>query len=210
MDETTAVADGQSAGALTAAEVLYDHVMPDNQVQSIEAQMSNNGQPAAGNGGAAPATQAVNPTEYQLTLPDGYTATEAELQLFKDAARDMVLSNDQANALLKMHAEKVEQSVNQAMEQIGLEWAAQSKSDPEIGGARLHEHVRAADQVIKRFGGDKLREVLTQTRLGDHPEIIRFLSKIGMAMGEGAYNRGVDTPKAEEKSAADVLFDFGK
>ena len=47
---------------------------------------------------------------------------------------------------------------------------------------------------------------MESTGLGNHPALVRFISKVGAAMGEGAVIPAT-TPSAPRKSNADVFYD---
>jgi hypothetical protein len=61
-------------------------------------------------------------------------------------------------------------------------WADAAQSDPEIGGAAFQRELDYAHQALKVYGTPELHEALESTGLGNHPELIRLLSKIGRSL----------------------------
>ena len=64
-------------------------------------------------------------------------------------------------------------------------WIDQCKNDPELGGTQFHRNLRLAKQAVHRLGGHKLRQVLEQSGMGSHPEIVRAFLRAGHAMNNG-------------------------
>ncbi len=60
-------------------------------------------------------------------------------------------------------------------------WAERARLDPEFGRNAFPAALYTARQAVERFGGERLRQVLDDTELGSHPEIIRTFWKIGKA-----------------------------
>src|SRR5437867_4372438 len=65
-------------------------------------------------------------------------------------------------------------------------WAEQVKTDKELGGLKLQETQRNLGRVMDRFApkDSAFRKLLDATGYGNHPEFVRFVSKIGQAMAE--------------------------
>lgn len=61
-------------------------------------------------------------------------------------------------------------------------WADLARNDPEYGGANFDANLKKAKNLIYRFGGQKLRQTLNETGMGDHPELLRFVWKLAMEM----------------------------
>jgi hypothetical protein len=60
-------------------------------------------------------------------------------------------------------------------------WPELTMKDEEFGGSNFPENLAIARELILDFGTPELRELLQITCLGDHPEIIRLLVRIGKA-----------------------------
>ena len=64
------------------------------------------------------------------------------------------------------------------------QWVHRSMTDSEFGGPRFEHNLRIAKKAVDHLGGRKLREVLEQSGLGSHPEIVRAFWKVGRAMAQ--------------------------
>lgn len=185
--------------------------------------------PAPGDGAAAPAAPAdtttattekpgeqkpVVPDKYDLKLPDGLKAPEgvdvnAYLERTAATARELGLSNEKANALLKHDIEttsKYAEGVQAQHVQNVNAWMGQVKADKEVGGDAFDANAELAKRVIGRFGTDAFKEALNKTGLGNHPELVRFVVRIGKTMSEDQLVVPGSTGGAASKDAATMLY----
>jgi hypothetical protein len=65
-------------------------------------------------------------------------------------------------------------------------WAERSRADPEIGG---DEALQVARSMVSEFGEPSLKRTLDQTGLGNHPEVIRLLTRAGKALQKARSGR---------------------
>ena len=149
------------------------------------------------------------PESYEdFTLPEGLEPDEARSEEFKGVAKDLKLTQEQAQGLVDyalVAEQKAAKSQVDAWEATQEQWRSDTKTDEEIGGEKLKETKANVSQAVGHFGNDGFKELLNITGVGDHVEMVRFLNKIGALMKEGALNvdnSEVDTPKPPEK----VLF----
>lgn len=139
-----------------------------------------------------------------FTLPDGFQADEELTNEFTPVANELGLSQKGAQKLVDHYA-KIEQKKLERWGGHLKELKALAQKDPEIGGARYPAAVAAGRSVISKFGTPGLRKLMNDYGVGAHPEMIRFMAKIGAAMGEtptptsGEGGQGVrkDTPLHE-------------
>lgn len=125
--------------------------------------------------------------KYALKMPDGIEVDQAMLDQFSPTFKELGLTTKQAQVL----ADKFIEAQNQRGEAQAQSWAKtigdwvdQAKADPEIGGAKWDDTVKNASGVVKRFGNDGFREYLNASGAGNHPEMIRFMAKVGAMIGE--------------------------
>lgn len=127
------------------------------------------------------------PEKYDLKVPEDSELSDEHVEKVAAYAKAQGLSNEQAQALLDRDAEQIELFKEQQIETIGTlskEWLAQSKKDKEFGGEAFKENAELAFRVIDRFGTPALKKAMNQTGLGNHPELVRFIVRIGKSMGE--------------------------
>ena len=129
------------------------------------------------------------PERYEWTLPDGVQSLDGHLlNRFEPVARQLNLTNDQANRLLALYATELlpsliarhRQSVNGQRQQ----WFDQIRQDPELGGFHLDANAKIAQRAAADFGSPELMALLNETGLGNHPAVFRCFLNIGRAMCE--------------------------
>ena len=149
-----------------------------------------------------PAASAV-PEVYEIALEDGQALDAEALEVVDPILRELGLNNDQANKLAKawpglqekMAARFAAQSEGAQiteLNRLSTEWEGLSIADPEIGGAPevMAPKMALAAKARDKFASPELKQLLTATRLGNHPEVIRLFHKVGLAISESTFVRG--------------------
>jgi hypothetical protein len=147
-------------------------------------------------------------------LPDGVQVDEALLTKFNATAKELGLTQAQAQKLVDLQAETAaagetgrEEFLAQALKAQSDAWVNEIKSDPELGGAKFDATVSTAVKAISTFFGDDFRQLLNDSGIGNNPALIRGMHKIGLAISEDKLViPGSDASATEEPSAAKTLF----
>lgn len=196
------LADGASAAA--AAKATDTKAEGDANAETNKA--------AAGDKGADTKDKAADPDkpiEYtDFTLPEGVEVDQTTLGEAKTLLAGMKLPQEQAQKLVDFYAGKLKASGEaQANNWVKLneKWVSDFKADKEIGGDRVQETVAAAVRAMDRFGTPGLREALIMTGAGNHPEVIRFVARVGKATAEDRFHVAGGA-SAGTSSAAEVLY----
>lgn len=122
-------------------------------------------------------------------MPEGYEIDEAGNNDLTEIAKDLNLSQASAQKLVdKVVA--LRQRDAEKLEAVHTSWVDQSKADKEFGGDKLNESLSLAQKALKEFGTPELGELLTGARLGNHPEIIRLLSRVGKSVSDAPIING--------------------
>lgn len=146
------------------------------------------------------------PEKYEFTAGEGVELDTEALKDFEPVARDLNLTNEQAQKLVDAYPRilaGVQQRQAEAWQAQTEQWAADVKADKEIGGDKLTANLSAAQRALDLFGGPVLKEYLNTTGLGNHPELVKTFVKIGKAMSEDGM---VDGSNQGQRSAAEVLY----
>lgn len=131
------------------------------------------------------------PEEYaDFQLPDG-VQLDAELTSdLKAVAKELNLTQEQAQKLADLAASKTQGIGQRQMDSIKAaqaEWTESAKSDKEFGGTNLNENLGIAKKALDTFGTPELRTLLNDSGLGNHPEIIRAFYRAGKAISEDRF-----------------------
>jgi hypothetical protein len=147
------------------------------------------------------------PEKYEFQAAEGQELDSAALEQFEPIARELNLSNEQAQKMVDLYGTKilpmVQQQQAEAWQKTTEQWAADVKADKEIGGDKLTTNLSAAQRALDLFGTPELKEYLEVTGLGNHPDLVKTFVKIGKAMSEDGM---VDGSNQGQRSAAEVLY----
>jgi ribosome-binding protein aMBF1 (putative translation factor) len=125
----------------------------------------------------------------ELKLSEGSMLTQDDLTKISDYASKKGLSQEEATALLsekendlKRGAESHEKKQQELLEVENKKWVESCKADTEIGGDKYAESAELAKRVVDKFGTPELKKGLDESGLGNFPEFVRLMSRIGRAM----------------------------
>lgn len=147
------------------------------------------------------------PEKYEFKAPEGVKLDEAVLGEFTPLAKEMGLTQENAQKLVDLYA-KVQaansEASTKAWADLQAEWTNKTKTDKEFGGEKLMENVSIAKKAIEAFGTPELSEALTVTGVGNHPEFVRFFYKVGKEIGNDKLSFGKAGGQAPDP--AKILF----
>lgn len=137
-----------------------------------------------------------------FTLPDGVELKGETAEAFKGLAKELNLTQDQAQKLADLGAKQAQEGISRQTEMLkaaNAEWTAQSQADKEFGGESLHQNLSIARKAMDTFATPELRNLLTESGLGNHPEVIRMFYRTGKAISEDGFvgGRGTRGPKSD-------------
>jgi hypothetical protein len=132
------------------------------------------------------------PEKYEFTVPEGMELDQEALAQFDPIARELNLTNEQAQKLADIYAQRMTATVQNQTKQWNdtlATWVTDMKSDREIGGEQFDTSVRHAQSAITKFGTPELKSALDTYGMGNHPELVRVFARIGKAMAEDTFVR---------------------
>lgn len=153
------------------------------------------------------------PLVYEFTYPENFTPSEKEVSEFTDLLRAHNAPPELGQKLVEFYAQetaRVDQASREVWDRTQIEWQDKVRTDPEIGGAKFDSTMRNCGRVMDEFGSPALREVLTATGAGNHPEVIRFVNKVAEILGEGKPVLGNAAPAGPPPSRADRRYNRQK
>lgn len=140
-------------------------------------------------------------------LPEGMELNEAvnaeATELFKESG----LSQEQAQKFVTLFADKIQASVDaqaESFSQLMDDWQTSSKNDKEFGGDKFDENIGIAMAALDKFGTPELKEFLQAHGAGNHPEMIRFMVKVGRLTKEDTLDSG--NASQDKKDHASLLY----
>ena len=147
-------------------------------------------------------------TYADFTLPDEMDINQPLLDAALPTFKELGLSQIQAQKLIDTYSGQIQadaKASSDSYNQITKDWVDEAKNDKEIGGENFDENVGLAKRAIDKYGTPKLVEVLNQTGLGNHPEFIRLLTRVGKLIAEDDPG-GDQAPPKTDLTPAEILY----
>lgn len=154
------------------------------------------------------AQAAPEPVEYTFEAPEGVTFDEEVLGEFKEHAKTLGLDQENAQKLAGLGVKLQQKWADQqqkAMETTRQQWVEQANADKEFGGEKMAENLSVAKKALDTFGTPELRQLLNDSGLGNHPEIIRAFYRAGKQISQDRFVGGGNGPTGSVDPAK-VLF----
>jgi len=154
------------------------------------------------------------PEQYEtFTMPEGVTIDPEVNTELQALAKDLNLTQKDAQRLADLGAKQAQRFItNQTaqLEALGEEWGNAARADKTLGGEKFDENLAIAKKAIEQFGTPELRAMLDASKLGMHPEVIRFCHKIGTLISDDKFVSGnrqaTDAGLPLEERAATKLY----
>lgn len=148
------------------------------------------------------------PEAYEFQPIEGAALAPEMLERFSGVAKELNLSQDAAQKVLDEMAPAIQAHQAAQIEAITKGWAEQSTGDKEFGGEKLQENLAVSKKALDTFGTPELRQLLNESGLGNHPEVIRFMYRAGKAIGEDKFLAG--GPANQSKQSAVDMYPASK
>lgn len=169
-----------------------------------------------GEGDAAADVSDVVPDKYDLSAGEGVALDTDALAIAEPIFRELGLSNDKAQKLTDAYAqivgkvtERVQGDQSALIAEQRKAWAAEAQADEEIGGKHWQDSISASAKALDALGapaGSPFRQLLDDSGLGNHPEMIRMFVKIGKAVGEDPSFIDTSSRTPAKRDSSDILY----
>lgn len=147
------------------------------------------------------------PEKYDFKAGEGVELDQEALKDFEPVARELNLTNEQAQKLVDAYSTKilplVQKQQAEAWQKQTEGWAEAVKADKDIGGANLTSSISSAQRALEIFGDADLKQYLNETGLGNHPALVKAFVKVGKAMSEDKVVTG-----GHESGGSDLISAF--
>lgn len=142
----------------------------------------------------------VIPEKYELKFGEK-DADAAQVEAFTPLAKELGLTNEQAQKLASFHQTQVEALLGQqttaqseAWTTLQNQWRTDARADKEYGhlagGKTFDENGALIAKGLAAFGTPALNKALIDSGMGNHPEIARFMYRVGKAVAEDTMRVG--------------------
>ena len=150
------------------------------------------------------------PGEYaEFTIPEGQELDKGAMDTFKPIAKELGLTQEQAQKLVDVYSGSTADASKVMMEQIDAlheSWIQEVRNDKELGGVKFDETLATARTFLNGYGDEQLTQVLNESGLGNHPAVVKLFYKLGRSMAEDNVNIGAIRNAEGEVSLAKRMF----
>ncbi|MFZ5692448.1 MAG: hypothetical protein ACOY5F_14460 [Pseudomonadota bacterium] len=161
--------------------------------------------------------------KYTLTMPEGVQVDQELIDALGPEFKEIGLTGKQAQKLAdtftkiqtdraKAYADKPEGQWSMSsyayFQKNGTpdKWADTAKADKDIGGTKWDGTVNTAVRAVNTLGTPGLKEYFEASGAGNHPEVIRFMAKVGAMIKEDNPADGGAGGSGKPVDAAHMLF----
>lgn len=138
--------------------------------------------------------------DYSIDYPEGHEVFNDVKTSFEDLVKTVGLNKEQAQKLVELGMNQSQQIIAAQDAKKAAEvaqWEASTKADKELGGDRLTETLSVAGKALEQFTTPEFKQLLNQTGIGNHPEMIRMFYKIGQSISEDNLVNGHNSNRQE-------------
>ncbi|EMT2447103.1 hypothetical protein WMF02_002102 [Acinetobacter baumannii] len=149
-------------------------------------------------GGEQPPADNPTPIEYtDFTMPEGYELHGDDAKVLQELGQQFQMPQEAVQKLVDLGVQLQQRQVAQ-QQQMVRSWIDSAKSDPEYGGEKLKDNLLTAQRAFSLPRGDKISKILYSSGLGNHPDVIGFMTEVGkllqsdnMVHGQGSNTSNV-------------------
>lgn len=141
--------------------------------------------------------------KYEFTLPEGMEPDSAATEEFVAIAKELKLPKEAAQKVVDL-AVKREQAKAAEFVKTVQGWEESVKADKDLGGDKLPETLAVCRKAID-LGPPELRDLLSTTKMGSHPAVVKWAYAVGKALSEDKHVPG-GSGATGERTAAQVLY----
>lgn len=158
----------------------------------------------------APAAEKLADEPFSVKAPEGSEAYQADFDKFSGDMDGWLKANPNASARealaeaasrqARLVGESQAQALAQRDQQISA-WGDELKADKDFGGEAFDKNVATAIKGLEAVGSPELRQMLDQTGLGSHPEIVRAFKKVGELVADAPFATGAQPAQSASPAA---------
>lgn len=126
-------------------------------------------------------------TYADFDLPEGMSLDETALSEATPLFKELGLTQEQSQKVIDLYSKQIQAgSQNQVdtFNQLMDDWRTQSQNDKEFGGDKFDENIKIAQNAIGKYGTPELKQLLEEHGVGNHPEVVRFMVRVGRTLKE--------------------------
>lgn len=186
-----------------------DDTSAGQQQPADDAQASNEPAPTEGTGETSQTVEGAPESYESFTMPEGVQMNDELLGEFSQLAKDANLPQDKAQSMVELGAKMAkgfESKAQESLENLKTEFADSLAKDPDLGGENMDANLAVAQRAINAYGSKDLNDMLVESGLNKHPELVRFFHAVGKTIAEDTNVDGSVQTTSSGKSLAERMY----
>lgn len=118
---------------------------------------------------------------YELKAAEDSPVTDEDLAAIAEFAKANAISKEAAQKLVEDREKAIaayQARQLEAHEALSKSWVTEIRRDKEVGGVNLGKNTVLVRRLVEQYGPEGFKDSLNQTRLGNHPLLFKFLSRL--------------------------------
>ena len=141
---------------------------------------------------------------YEFVMPEGIEPDAKATEEFVAIAKELKLPKEGAQKLVDLAIARDKAQAEAFVAQV-QEWETTVKADKELGGDKLPETLAVCQKAIA-LGPPELKDLLSSTKMGSHPVVVKWAYAVGKALSEDRFVQGGSGAPKGATGAAQVLY----
>lgn len=147
----------------------------------------------------------VPPDTYELDVPDYIPLDEKGREQMLEHFRAANLTQAQATAVFKLYSDNVK-DVQDTLATQKAGWLDEVRKDPVLGGSKFASTVVNVERATLAYADESFQTLMNETGMGNHPALLRFLNKVGLALREDNAGGGTPQSKPQKRELHELLY----
>lgn len=145
------------------------------------------------------------PETYEFKAPEGLTLDPVQLEAFTPIAKELGLTNDQAQKLVDLQVAATTASAKKWTDTVAA-WGEEAKADPVFGKQNFDQSTGYVAKFLDKYGSTEARKALDDSGMGNHPALLKLFRSAGAAMGEDTFTAGNSGGGGTPRTVAQNMF----
>ena len=124
-----------------------------------------------------------------FTMPEGFELNGDDSKVLQELGQQFKMPQEAVQKLVDLGVQMQQRQVQEQQKAIAS-WVDAAKADPEYGGDKLEANLLTAQRAFSLPRGDKISKILYMSGLGNHPDVVGFMTEVGKLLQPDSMTTG--------------------
>lgn len=140
-----------------------------------------------------------------FTMPEGFELHGDDAKVLQELGQQFKMPQEAVQKLVDLGVQLQQRQAVQQQQMVNS-WIDAARADTEYGGEKLQQSLLTAQKAFTLPRGEKISKILYNSGLGNHPDVIGFMTEVGKLLQSDNMVHGQGTNTASV-SPATVWYD---